>query len=262
MRIKDRKNKFPTFFAMVLLLGIVYLSTGCSSKQNVFLKNDGSGRADISIELQPMLMQYARDIAGGFASGKEVSGLQFFDREKIKKHLNSMPHIVVKSIETPTPEKLKISLSFDRISKIFPVSEVDTIPAPFQFKTKNGGQTFIFTLTRENFNALTEALGFGGNELVTTFGPQKDNPLTKDEYTAMIEYLFDDYGSKKQIDSMLNTSYITVDLIVQGVCKKVESSPDVIVSWKGSHVKIKIPLIDALTLIHPVGFNITWSQEP
>ena len=244
---------------MALFLGIAYFSTGCSSKQNIYIKDDGSGRADISIELQPMLMQYVRDIAGGFASGKEVSGLQLFDREKIRKQISTMPHIVVKSIETPTQEKLKISLSFDHISKIFPVSGADTSPALFQFKAKKGSRALIFTLTRENFTALTEFLGFGSNELVTTFGPQKDNPLTKDEYTAMIEYLFDDYGSKKQIDSMLKTSYIVVDLTVQGVCKEVESSPEVSVSCKGSHAVIKIPLVDALTLIHPVVFNITWN---
>ncbi len=253
---------FLKFFVMALLLGVAYFSTGCSSKQNIYIKNNGSGRADISIQLHPMLMRYVRDIAGGFTSGKKASGLQLFDREKIRKQLSSMPHIVVKSIEIPTPEKLKISLSFDRISKIFPVSGADTIPDLFQFETKKSSRTLIFTLTRENFNALTEFLGFGGNELVTTFGPQKDNPLTKDEYTAMIEYLFDDYGSKKQIDSILNTSYIVVDITVQGVCKEVESSPDVIVSCKGSHAEIKIPLIDALTLIHPLFFNITWNQEP
>ena len=253
---------FLKFFVMALLLGVAYFSTGCSSNQNIYVKNDGSGRADISIQLQPMLMQYVRDIAGGFASGKEVSGLQLFDREKIRKQISTMPHIVVHSIKTPTPENMKISLSFDRISKIFPVSGADTSPALFQFKTKKGSRTLIFTLTKENFNTLTEFLGFGGNELVTTFGPQKDKPLTKDEYTAMIEYLFDDYGSKKQIDSMFNTSYIVVDLTVQGVCKEVESSPDVIVSCKGSHAEIKIPLVDTLTLIHPLFFNITWNQEP
>ncbi len=250
--ITTRKGKLFSLVKAALLLSLLFLP-GCSSKQTVFLKNDGSGTAAISINLDSIFLRYIRDIAGGFSRGQtSLQRLQLFDLEKIKKQISDMPSVSLKKITNPSPGKLNVSLTFHQINRIFPVSNI------FQFTTAENRKTLIFTLTAENFSVLAEFLGFKKNELLDTFGPQKDAPLSKDEYRGMMEYLFDEYGSKEKIDSVLENSTIQITAAVQGTILSVKRSSSVSASYSGSSVKIKIPLVDALTLVKPIVFTISW----
>lgn len=59
----------------------------------------------------------------------------------------------------------------------------------------------------------------------------------------MTEYLFDEYASKEEIDTILRDSSIETDINVHGTITAVESSPSVVTSFKGSHGKSKYPLL-------------------
>ncbi len=239
-------------------VGALLLFAGCSSKQSIYLKNNGSGTAEISIQLHPVLIQYVEDIAGGLTGSRKAEEIRLFDKARIAKQINALPHAAVQSIETPSSGAVTFHISFDQISSLLQVPGRNGTPALFQFDSKGAVKTLVFTLSAENFAALAELSGLSGNELFSTFGPQENHPVTADEYRGMVEYLFDEYASKEAIDRILKRSCIQTDIRVQGTLKSVESSPSVVVSYAHSHAAIKIPLMDVLTLQQPLVIKIAW----
>ncbi len=249
----QKPNKFITFIIIVTLSVTIALLSNCSSVQHVTLAADGSGAVEINVDLNQLLILYARDIVGGFSSKEAAAEIKLFDTGKIKEKIASMPHVTLKSVSSVSVQKLYLAFSFDGIENIFPHSKDILI-----ISEKDGKKTLSFTLTADNFSLLTDFLGLQENEIIDTFGPQKDVPFNRDEYFEMTEYLFDEYASKEEIDTVLRDSSIETDINVHGTITAVESSPSVVTSFKGSHGKIKIPLVDILTLSRPIVFKITW----
>ena len=253
------RQKSISFLSLLAVLSVsILFNTACSSNQKIFLTNNGSGTAVVTINLDPMLIQYISDITGGFNDETAASRLEIFNIQKIKDQISGMPRILLKHIENPSPGRLTVSLKFSAIDKIFPGKGKSSLPAVFQFTEGKGARSLLFTLTAGNFTAFTTFIGLEGNESIDTFGPQKDHPLSKAEYTDMIEYLFSEYGSKAIIDTALTHSTVTIDVQVQGSLSSVVGSPSVITSFKGSYGTISIPLLDIVTLSKPLTVKIDW----
>lgn len=242
----------------IIILSIILFFISCSSHQEMYLGNDGSGTTEVDISLHPVLMKYFRDIAGGFSTGQRVSEMRLFDVKKIKEKISSLPHVVLQSVKSPSAAELKVTLSFDRIDHLFPESSKSAVPVIFQFSKKGKINTLIFTLTKDNFSFLTGFFGLGGNEIMDTFGPQKDQPFSKAEYMEMIEYLFGEYGSKKEIDTILSASTVTLSVNVSGDIISMAGSSTVTTSFKGPLGKISIPLVEILTLVKPLVIKMSW----
>jgi len=244
------------YFVFLSAAAASLLLYGCSSSQNLSLSGDGSGKARIGITLSPMVIRYAEDIAGGFSGDSGAASLRLFDKDKIQLKLSSLKGVHSVKVEDEEQNKLELSFSFDSIEDLLPGD--DSAPPVFLFRNKNGVKTLSFTLTAGNFSSVTDFLGLENNEVLDTFGPQKDDPFSDEEYTEMAEYLFDEYASKKAIDSVLEKSSVDVNISVDGRLVSIDSTSPVSSSFSGSGGSVRIPLLTVLTLSEPVKITVVW----
>lgn len=72
----QKPNKFVTFIIIVTLSVTIALLSNCSSVQHVTLAADGSGTVEINVNLNQLLILYARDIVGGFSSKEAAAEIK------------------------------------------------------------------------------------------------------------------------------------------------------------------------------------------
>lgn len=237
--------------AVPLFLNILLLFS-CTSENGVYLTGTGSGKADFSISLSPLIIRYSEDIAGGFTGGTGGGNIRIFDEDKLKDHISSMKGVDLVSVNSPSSDKLDFTIRFDNMEKIFPDSGILT------FTNKNGLKTVTFYLDTDNFSRITSFLGLSSDEMIDTFGPQKEDPYSADEYMEIVNFLFDEYGSKEEIEAVMRKASIVTRLSVDGEITGIDADPQVASSFRGGSGRIEVPLLSFLTLSKPVSVKVTW----
>ncbi len=238
-----------TASAAVILLG------GCSSKQEMYISNSGNGTISIDIELDDMVVEYSRDLLGGFSNAPSDK-LRLFDIAKIAETVTALKSVTLVRINSDSPNRLNMEFNFNDPGEILENQLSESIPDPITFSKKNVNgrirKTLEIYLSRENFNVVTSLVGMDGSDIMGTFGPQQD-PYSREEYLDLMEYLFEEYESPLNIRSIIERSEIVINLKIDGT----------VVAYSGcsvseEDVKIQIPLLEIVTLKDPVEISVEW----
>ena len=260
IRVIDSGCMKTSSFSRFLIPAVAVLILGlfsCSSTGRVYISSGGSGEAAVSINLSPLVLRYAGDIAGGFSAEQPEGNLRIFDTEKLRTRLNAIDGVDLIAAADPAPDRFSFSFSFEHIGNLFP-SKDSSAGNVLTFTRKNGIKTLVFNLNAGNFSSVTGFLGFGNDEIMETFGPQTGEPYSKEDYLELVEFLFDEYASKETIDTIMEEAVIRFSLSVEGKNLAIEGDSPVVSSVKGAEGTVEVPLIAFLTLSKPVVFRAEW----
>lgn len=235
-------------FRVIALALVLLVSAGCTVKQDLTIKPGKDGEIFIDLELNPVFVKYINDLSE--TTGKSAkSGI--FNTEEITRELKEYPSARPVSVVSPEPSKLILILRTEDYTKLLPDKYV-----PFIKITDSGKErTVIFHLGKDNYKALDEVFMISDNPVLSGLAPQVDSSCTKDEYTSMLDYVFEDYFEQNEnAVSVLEHSF--VQLIIKTSGKVISSD---IGTFKGNSLMIKLPLVDFLTLEKPVEFSFKYS---
>ena len=239
---------------LTIALAAVLLGS-CSSKQEVYISNSGSGNISMDVVLDDIVMEYSRDLLGGF-SNTSSDQLRIFDIEKIAEIVGSLESVTLVVVSTDSPDRLHVEFNFTDPGKILYNQFPDSIPDPIVFskKTINGRirKTLEIYLSRQNFNIAASIVGMDSSDIMDTFGPQ-EVPYSKEEYMDLMEYLFEEYETPSNIRRIIRESEIIIDLEIDGTV--IDYS---VCSVSGRNVIIRIPLLDIVTLKKPIEIFLEW----
>src|SRR4030042_1396948 len=115
------RHPSPAALAVLLLAAMAMLGAGgCAVSQRVTLEPEGSGRAEVRIRLQQVLLDYLLDLSE--VSGSKEKG-RIFDVEDIRKGFASRQEVTLRRIESASPDRLEMDLAFQSIEKLFAAPE-------------------------------------------------------------------------------------------------------------------------------------------
>ena len=246
-------NKYAIIMLTSILMVIVLNS--CSSKQDVYISSTGEGSISIDVNLDDMVVQYSRDLLGGF-SNTETEEIKLFDTHKISYIISDLESVSLTDISSDSSDILHLELDFQDPGTILEKPETPGTPDVISFSRRNSGSAVIkqlkLYLSQKNFNTVIALVGMKDSEVMDTFGPQ-ENPYSESEYLDLMEFLFEEYESSYRIRSIVKSSEIIINLQVDG--KIVECSG---CTGSGSSAEIRIPLLDIVTLAEPIEVVVEW----
>jgi len=113
----------------LLILTITFLFTvlgACSSRQDVYISGSGEGSISIDVNLDDMVVQYSRDLLGGF-SNTEAEEIRLFDIYKIRSIVSELESVALTDISSDSPDTLHLELDFQDPGKILDEPESPSI---------------------------------------------------------------------------------------------------------------------------------------
>ena len=234
---------------------ILFLLIACSSRQDVYISGTGEGTISIDVNLDNMVIQYSRDLLGGF-SNTEAEDIRLFDINKISYIVSELESAALTGISSDSQDLLHLELDFQDPGKILDSPEIPGTPGVISFSTSVSDskvrKKLRLYLSQKNLDTVTALVGMKDSEIMETFGPQ-ENPYTEDEYLDLMEYLFEEYESSYRIRSIVKSSEIIINLQVDG--KIVECYG---CTGSGSSAEIRIPLLDIITMEEPIEVVVEW----
>jgi hypothetical protein len=230
---------------ILALIVLAALTLGCSVSQRVALEPDGSGTATVRIRLEKILLDYMQDLSEVSGAAPKEKG-RIFDVEEIRKGFASRPQVTLTRIESASPERLDMELSFRSIEKLF--AAPDKPQTILTLKKASEGTTLRVHLDRKNFSQLLELAPFLKNPLFEGLGPQENDNATEAEYLELIDLALGDGGS-----AALKASFIETTVTVKGkVVAQTGGTP------VAGGVAFRIPLLRVLLLDKPLDYSLTF----
>ena len=234
--------------AAAALLALLLATAGCTVNQQLTLRVDRSGDAQIHVRLEPVFVDYL-DTLSEAAGDADLVPESVFDTEEVERSIGERRGVTITHITTPTPEELALSLTFDDLKAMLAHSAPVPGPAASPLITFSGSSpsTLRVHLDRYNYRELTNLFPILDHPLLVSLGPQQDLEVTDAEYLEMMGFVLGDDGPPAIEDST-----VTVRVQVDGRIVEHDGGE---LQADGS-LLITIPLIRVLVLDQPLDYTI------
>ncbi len=234
-----------TLFRLLAAAALALPLLTCTISQTISLEPDSSGVVDLTIHLEPVFVDYLKELAD--VTGESVEG-GVFDVEQIRTELAAKPEVQLQKIESPTPDTLHMRLAFRTVEEVFGAEEQLKATGVLTFTRSARGNTLTFTLNRGNFAQITELFPMLKNPLFEGLGPQENDDTTEAEYVELIQLAMGDEGA-----AALKRSSVETRILVKGTVVSQSGGTPI----KGG-VAYSTPLIRVLLLDKPVEYSLTF----
>jgi len=234
---------------LVLLCSMLVLLSGCSGRDSVLLRDDGSGRIEAQVVLHPFFIAYLDDIIAGF-SNADPHSMELFDLPTLRESMAAIPGLELKRAVTPKRGSLLLDFAFDDVSALFAQDEA----SPLVFTRRSDGTSEMqFSLNTDTWPAVRSFIPMSQEDGVETFGPQ-DPPVTPEEYTDLLVFLLEEYADEDAVIAMIKSQRVDLTVRVDGTISESRGFDSVL----GREAKVSLPLLDLVTLHNPIELKLVW----
>ena len=236
--------------AALAVLALLLATAGCTVNQQLTLRVDRSGAAQIHVKLEPVFVDYLDTLAEA-AGDSEILPEAIFDTEEVERSIGERRGVAVTEVATPTPEELALSLTFDDLKALLTRNTPVPGPAGTALITLSGSgpSTLRVHLDRDNYRELTSLFPVLDHPLLVSLGPQQDLEVTDDEYLEMMGFVLGDDGPPA-----IEASAVTVRVAIDGRILEHDGGE---LQEDGS-LLITIPLLRILVLDEPLDYTIVF----
>lgn len=237
--------------AAALLAGGLLLA-GCSVDQEIAVRVNGAGEAEVRVELQPVFIDYLLALA---EVAEEVDlpddpSAPLFDVAEVEAAIAEWPGVEAARIVSSAPELLEMRLTFDDLQAAFsPAASGPDAMTPLISLTGGSRRTLSVHLDSDNYHQLTTLFPVLEHPLVISLGPQPDLDVTDEEYLEMMQFVLGDEGPPAILDSE-----VTVRVRVEG--RVVEQRGGEL--QEDGSVLLRIPLLRILVLDRALDYRIVF----
>lgn len=234
------------------LLAAGLLLAGCSVDQEIAVRVNGAGEAEVRVELQPVFIDYLLALA---EVAEEVDlpddpSAPLFDVAEVEAAIAEWPGVEAARIVSSAPELLEMRLTFDDLQAAFsPAASGPDAMTPLISLTGGSRRTLSVHLDSDNYHQLTTLFPVLEHPLVISLGPQPDLDVTDEEYLEMMQFVLGDEGPPAILDSE-----VTVRVRVEG--RVVEQRGGEL--QEDGSVLLRIPLLRILVLDRALDYRIVF----
>lgn len=196
-------------------MGIVcaVLLAGCSADQAIRINADGSGSADITIQLDPALFAYLTDLQAGFGGTGAV-----FDTEAIAAGFRREPGIELRTIAVPSPDRLVLQVAFSSIGDLRRI-ENSALPNLLRYETTQRLRRLFANIDRAGIEGLLDLAGIDPFVSQALLPPETGMPVA--EYRDYLAWALEEYADDRPLQSVFADARVTTEVVVEGSLVRV-----------------------------------------
>ena len=230
---------------VAIVCGVVV--AGCSADQSIQLNTDGSGFADISIQLDPALFAYLSDLQAGFG---DSSG-HVFDTDAIAAGFLREPGIELRSIAVPSPDRLVVQVAFASIGDLGR-GDSGVISRLLRYETTPRLRRLFAAIDRDGIEGLLEIAGidpFVGRALLP---PERG--MTAAEYRDYLAWALEEYAGRRPLQTVFAAARVATEVTVAGALVQVRGG-----AGDGTTARFVTPLVEAV--VNGVDHSLVFQVE-
>ena len=229
------------------VLGVVcaVLLAGCSADQAIRIQADGSGSADIAIQLDPALFAYLTDLQAGFGGSGTV-----FDTEAIAAGFQREPGIELRSISVPSPDRLVLQVAFSSIGDLRRIED-SALPNLLRYETTQRLRRLFANIDRAGIDGLLTLAGIDPFVSQALLPPESGMPAA--EYRDYLAWALEEYAEDRPLQLVFADARVTTEVVVEGSLVRVRGGEGF-----GTTARFTTPLIEAVVngVEHSLVFEI------
>ena len=245
--------------ALVMAGVFLLLFAGCSARQDLSLKADGSGSTTVRIDLHPIFVQYLRDLTAGLSMEGSGAGdadggepFRIFDEAKIAAAFARTGGATLQDFRRTAPGHIELTASFDNPAAVLPAPQDPGVAPVVEFSERGGVRDLRFSLNSRNVSSLYSLLGMQEQQTMLTFGPQPD-PLTEAEYIDMMVYALGTYAERSELERAMQSQNLQIVVQVEGEILAAEGF-----TLRDGRAEATIPFLQPATLFEPLELSLRW----
>lgn len=234
---------------------LVFLTVSCTVRQQVELGREGSGTAEVDVDLHPMVVRYITDLIV-FSGGPKPDSI--FDPEAIRAAFDTIHDLTLRDLEITGPGSLRIGLSFSDVQAVF-TSQMGTEVVPVASASRKGSASeTVLYLDRDNYGAIVaRVLVLSGMIEFQDYLTGLLEPGPEEVILDMYEYAFEEYTEGKSVRELLEESEIVLEFAVPNriISHRGGEIPE---TGGGDRIRYTVPLLDILTLDEPISYSFDY----
>ena len=214
----------------------------------ITLKDDRAGAADVQIKMSNLFVTYLLDmaeIAGGYSNLEKG---KIFDLDEIITELEKNPGLKVRQIASPNPEELNLVLDFANIEEIFYQEKALSAQSIIYYSNQNDLKTISLHLNRNNFGQVAALFPILSNPVFESLGPMQNENTSEEEYLEIMEFALGEEGPGAIEEAKI--------IVIINVSDKIISQEGGTID--GKSVTFVIPLIRILLLDKPLSYRVVY----
>ena len=229
---------------VVIVCGVI--AVGCSADQSIQLNADGSGFADISIQLDPALFAYLSDLQMGFG---DSSG-HVFDSDAIAAGFLREPGIELRSIAVPSPDRLVLQVAFTSIGDLRR-GDTGVLSRLLRYETTPRLRRLFAAVDRDGIEGLLDIAGidpFVGRALLP---PERG--MTAAAYRDYLAWALEEYAGRRSLQTVFAAARVATEVTVAGALQRVRGG-----EGTGTTARFITPLVEAVVsgVDHSLVFEV------
>jgi hypothetical protein len=245
------------FLALIAVL-IFFFLPGCTVRQDISLNRDGSGTAELTIGLKPMLVGYFQDLMefAGADPGSDV-----FDADAVREAFADIPELTLNSAEILDTGTLRLDIAFTDIEKAFYSQVGADVPPAVRIAREPGGTEASFYYGVKNHDRIIErVLEITGLALFNDYLFGLLTPGPAEEILDMYEFVFEEYSGSRSVEKIMRESEIVLTFSPPSRITPLDGKSSYSgTPVPGGKVRYVLPVLDLLTLTNDISFSFLYN---
>lgn len=236
-------------FAALGALTIAVLLAGCTVREELVLAADGSGTAELTVDLHPIMVSYLNDLVVAMTG---VEGdYPIFDLDQLRASFASREGVTILDAALPSRGTLAMSIAFDDVNALLAREGAGDV---LRLEPRGANRELLLRLDAE---AVQRFLTFAPPEsasMAQFLLPPSDGSVSRDEYREELAWALEEYEDTATVRRVLDRSVIEVRVRPAGR----------IVSQRGGRVDgdtvvFSVPILEILTLPTERTYSLVFS---
>ncbi len=238
--------------SVIALFGIlIYLSlSSCTIRQELSMKGDQSGTAQIDVVLHPVFDQFVTDLAGGGWEDKEDPPI--FDLTALQYAFDQYQELTLSSASIPRREELELDVAFGNINTVFSVPSRD-VPGMFTYSRKEDVHRLRIAVNRSSIMQVLKLNPLGSTGLEVYLLPPEGEEMDEEEYIDYLIFSFEPYAPEEELREIFKNARISLSVIPEGEIVSQRGG-----RINGNRVIFSMPVLTLFTISDTRVFEIEY----
>ena len=224
--------------AVLTLLLLVLLAVGCSVREELVLSPDGSGSANLRVDLHPIMLDYMNDLMAAMTG---VEGeYPIFDLDQIVSSFAERDGLELVSANQLSRGSLELNVRFADINEIF---EREGATEILSLEQSGSRRELTVRLDREAVRRFLEFAPEESTTMAQFLFPPVDGSVSREEYRDEMAWALEEYDDPATVQRVLDEAEIEVRIRPEGSIVSQRGG-----EIDGATVVFRIPLLVLLTL--------------
>lgn len=235
--------------AGLLMLIALVLSAGCTVRQDIVLRADGSGQAGLQVELHPILIRYVNDLASAM-TGRDVEH-PVFDEAQIAAVIRERQGIDLVRLEQRGRGGLVVDVAFRDISELFAREGASDV---LWIEPRGANRELIIRLNREAVYRFLDFAPADSAAMMQMLFPPADGSVTRNAYRDELAWALEEYERRSVVERVLDEARIDVRVVPAGRIVSQQGGRIV-----GDAVVFSVPVLELLTLAEERRYSVVFA---